>query len=138
MLHCGGTSKFQHYVGSCQIMTIIIMIVIIIIIIIIIIIFFIKNNLLVITKLIVKTYLQSISLKKKKKKYSVKALLVPSRLRVTNAMGAGGDGKGKGRKTLSLAFHLPITPLAPLRRDRERDEWGRVRVKALFTSHLIS
>ena len=104
-----------------------------------IIIFFIKNNLLLITKLTIKIYLQSISLKKKKKKkYSVKALLVPSRLRVTNAMGAGGDGKRKGRKTLSLAFHLPITPLAPLRRDRERDEWGRVRVKALFTSHLIS
>ena len=38
------------------------------------------------------------------------------------AAGAEGDGKGKGRKTtsLSLAFLLPITPLAPLRRDRER------------------
>ena len=33
-----------------------------------IIIFFIKNNLLLITKLTIKTYLQSISLKKKKKK----------------------------------------------------------------------
>ena len=40
----------------------------------------------------------------------------------TGAKGAGGDGKGKARKTtsLSLAFVLPITPLAPLRRDRER------------------
>ena len=75
MLHCGGTSKFQHYVGSCQIMTIIIMVVIIIIIIIII--FFIKNNLLVITKLIVKTYLQSISLKKKKKNIQSKPYSSP-------------------------------------------------------------
>ena len=56
--------------------------------------------------------------------------LVPSRLLVTRAAGrrgggaagAEGDGKGKGRKTtsLSLAFLPPITPLAPLRRDRER------------------
>ena len=44
------------------------MIITIIIIIIMIIIFFIKNNLLLITKLTIKTYLQSISLKKKKKK----------------------------------------------------------------------
>ena len=66
-----------------------------------IIIFFIKNNLLVITKLTVKTYLQSISLKKKKKKYSVKALLVPSRLRVTNAMGAGGEKEGRLSPSLS-------------------------------------
>ena len=76
MLHCGGTSKFQQYVGSCQIKTIIIMIVIIIIVIITII-FFIKNNLLLITKLTIKTYLQSISLKKKKKKIFSQSLTRP-------------------------------------------------------------
>ena len=48
--------------------------------------------------------------------------LVPSRLHVTRAAGAGGDGKGKRRKTLSLTFLLLITPLTPLRRDRERDD----------------
>ena len=51
-------------------------------------------------------------------------LTFPSRLRVTRAAEAGGDGKGKGRKTLSLslslAFLLPITPLAPLRKYKER------------------
>ena len=43
-----------------------------------------------------------------------------SRLRVTRAAGAGVDEKGTMRKTLSLAFLLPITPRAPLGRDRER------------------
>ena len=51
-------------------------------------------------------------------------LTFPSRLRVTCAAEAGGDGKGKGRKTpslsLSLAFLLPITPLTPLRKYKER------------------
>ena len=47
--------------------------------------------------------------------------LVPSYLHVMRAAGAGGGGKEKGRKSsLSFAFLLPITPLAPLRRDRER------------------
>ena len=47
--------------------------------------------------------------------------LVPSCLHVMRAAGAGGGGKEKGRKSsLSFAFLLPITPLAPLRRDRER------------------
>ena len=46
--------------------------------------------------------------------------LVPSCLCITQVAEAGGDGKGKGRKTsLSFAFLLPITPLTPLRRDRE-------------------
>ena len=58
--------------------------------------------------------------KTEKKKKECTTGLVPSRLRVTRAAGAGGggDGKGKGRKT--LAFLLPIAPLAPLRSDRER------------------
>ena len=43
-----------------------------------------------------------------------------SRLRVTRAAGAGVDEKGTMRKTLSLAFLPPITPRAPLGRDRER------------------
>jgi len=34
--------------------------------------------------------------------------------------GAGGDGKGEERKTLSLAFLLPIIPCASLGRDSER------------------
>ena len=49
-----------------------------------------------------------------------KAWLVPSRLRVTRAAGAGGDGKGEERKTLSLAFLLPITPRTSLGRRYER------------------
>ena len=51
--------------------------------------------------------------------------LVPTPLRVTRAAGAGGDEKEKGRKTFSLAFLLSITPLAPLRRDKERDDWNK-------------
>ena len=49
-------------------------------------------------------------------------LTFTSRHRVTCTAEAGGDGKGKGRKTLSLSlpFLLSITPLAPLRRDKER------------------
>ena len=47
-------------------------------------------------------------------------LLVPSSPSVTRVAGVGGDGKGKGRKSLSLAFLLPITPRAPLERDSER------------------
>ena len=54
--------------------------------------------------------------KKRKEKKECATGLVPSRLRLR---GVGlGDGKGKGRKT--LAFPLPIAPVAPLRRDRER------------------
>ena len=53
--------------------------------------------------------------------------LVPSRLRVTRATGAGGDGSEKGRKTLSASLSFFPSPLAPLRRDREGDDWGRVR-----------
>ena len=34
--------------------------------------------------------------------------------------GEGGDGKGEERKTLSLIFLLPITPLAPLGRGCDR------------------
>ena len=50
--------------------------------------------------------------------------LVPSRLLVTRAAGRReqrvmGREKG-GRRPFSLAFLLPITPLAPLRRARER------------------
>ena len=48
------------------------------------------------------------------------------------------DGKGKGKKTLSLAFFLPITPLASLRRDREREDWGRVRFKGLNLLLVLS
>ena len=62
----------------------------------------------------------------------------PTRLRVTRAAGAGGDGNGKGRKTLSLAFLLPITPLAPLRRDRDRDDWGRVSLIPIFALYVKS
>ena len=40
-----------------------------------------------------------------------------------NARGGSKGGKGGGKG----AFLLPITPLVPLRRDRERDDWGRVR-----------
>ena len=39
--------------------------------------------------------------------------LIASRLRVTRATGTGVDGKGEEGKTLSFAFHLPITPCAP-------------------------
>ena len=47
--------------------------------------------------------------------------LVPSCLHVMRAAGAGGGGKEKGRESsLSFAFLLPITPLAPLRKDGER------------------
>ena len=67
-------------------------------------------------------------------------LTFPSRLRVTRAVEAGGDGKGKGRKSLSLslAFLLPITPLAPLRRDKERrlgTSQGPRRNRNLIKSH---
>ena len=124
MLHCGGTSKFQQYVGSCQIMTIIIMIVIIIIIIIIIImiiIFSIKNNLLVITKLTVKTYLQSISLKKKKKKIFSQSLTRPQSSSRNARGGSRGWWEGK-RKEDSLPRFPPShhTPRATKERQRER------------------
>ena len=39
---------------------------------------------------------------------------------VTCMVGAEGDGKGEERKTLSLAFLLPITPHTPLGRDGKR------------------
>ena len=45
--------------------------------------------------------------------------------RNARAAGAGSDGKGKGRKSLFLASLLPITPCAPLGRERVRDQWGR-------------
>ena len=83
---------------------------------------FIATNFLVVCTLSLQYFAQNMTLaiteKKKKKKCTTG--LVPSRLRVTRAAGAGGggDGKGKGRKT--LAFLLPIAPLAPLRSDRER------------------
>ena len=48
-----------------------------------------------------------------------------------------GDGKGKGRKTLSLAFLLPFTPIAPLRRKSERDDWGRVRFFQISSSVVM-
>ena len=48
-------------------------------------------------------------------------LTFPSRLRVTRAAEAGVMGREKeGRPSLSLAFLLPITPLAPLRKYKER------------------
>lgn len=39
---------------------------------------------------------------------------------VTCMAAAEGDGKGEERKTLSLAFLLPITPRVLLKRDSER------------------
>ena len=83
---------------------------------------FIATNFLVVCILSLQYFAQNMTLaktekkKKRKKKKECATGLVPSRLRLR---GVGlGDGKGKGRKT--LAFLLPIAPLAPLRRDRER------------------
>ena len=48
-------------------------------------------------------------------------LTLPSCLHVMRVAGAGGGEKEKGRESsLSFAFLLPITPLAPLRKDGER------------------
>ena len=41
--------------------------------------------------------------------------------------GSRGWGSEKGRKTLSASLSFFPSPLAPLRRDREGDDWGRVR-----------
>ena len=45
---------------------------------------------------------------------------------------------GKGRKTLSLAFFLPITTLASLRRDRERDDLGTSQICELNLLLVLS
>ena len=41
--------------------------------------------------------------------------------------GSRGWSEGKGKKTLSASLSFFPSPLTPLRRDRERDDWGRVR-----------
>ena len=74
-----------------------------------IIIFFIKNNLLVITKLTVKTYLQSISLKKKKKIFS-QSLTRPQSSSRNERDGSRGQWEGK-RKEDSLPRFPPSHPI---------------------------
>ena len=108
---------------------------------------FIATNFLVVCILSLQYFAQNMTLaktekKKKKKKKRVYNRTRPSRLRVTRAAGArrgggerGGDGKGKGRKT--LAFLLPIAPLAPLRRDRER-RLGMSQLTKWSTSYFSS